>query len=47
MSKYDIDDYSNTTEFLVNLAHRLGRLKKGGVPNTTLAARTLINDWIT
>lgn len=47
MSKYDVDDYSNTTEFLVNLAHRLGRLKKGGVPNTTLAARTLVNDWIT
>ncbi|THD19031.1 putative guanine nucleotide-binding protein 3 [Fasciola hepatica] len=47
MSKYDIDDYSNTTEFLVHLAHRLGRLKKGGVPNTTMAARSLINDWIT
>ncbi|VDP95257.1 unnamed protein product [Echinostoma caproni] len=47
ISKYDINDYTSSTDFLVNLAHRLGRLKKGGVPNTTLAARAVITDWIT
>ncbi|CAH8531264.1 unnamed protein product [Dicrocoelium dendriticum] len=47
MSKYDIQDYSDARTFLVQIAHRLGRLKKGGVPNTTLAARSIINDWIT
>ncbi|CAL8068996.1 unnamed protein product [Calicophoron daubneyi] len=47
MTKYDIDDYSDTTSFLVQVAQRLGRLKKGGLPNTTMAARSVINDWIT
>ncbi|TGZ73786.1 hypothetical protein CRM22_001311 [Opisthorchis felineus] len=47
MSKYNLGDYADTTAFLVQLAHRLGRLKKGGVPNTTMAARAVISDWIT
>ncbi|KAF8570201.1 hypothetical protein P879_01665 [Paragonimus westermani] len=47
MSKYDIDDYPDVTSFLILIAHRLGRLKKGGIPDTTMAARSVINDWIT
>ncbi|KAF6780117.1 hypothetical protein AHF37_00398 [Paragonimus kellicotti] len=47
MSKYDIGDYPDVTSFLVLIAHRLGRLKKGGIPDTTMAARSVINDWIT
>ncbi|CAH8474267.1 unnamed protein product [Schistosoma turkestanicum] len=47
ISKYKIDQYNNVSDFLVKLAHRLGRLKKGGVPDTTMTARSVINDWIT
>ncbi|KAA3671304.1 nuclear GTP-binding protein [Paragonimus westermani] len=47
MSKYDIGDYPDVTSFLLLIAHRLGRLKKGGIPDTTMAARSVINDWIT
>ncbi|CAH8495356.1 unnamed protein product [Schistosoma intercalatum] len=46
VSKYNIEEYNNVSEFLVKLAHRLGRMKKGGIPDTTMAARSVINDWI-
>ncbi|KAH9584514.1 Stress response protein nst1 [Schistosoma haematobium] len=46
VSKYKIEEYNNVSEFLVKLAHRLGRMKKGGIPDTTMAARSVINDWI-
>ncbi|TNN13995.1 Guanine nucleotide-binding protein-like 3 [Schistosoma japonicum] len=42
-----LKEYNNVSEFLVKLAHRLGRMKKGGIPDTIMAARSLINDWIT
>jgi nuclear GTP-binding protein len=32
-------------EFLQHLALRLGRLRKGGVPNVEAAARIVLNDW--
>ncbi|KAL8694360.1 MAG: hypothetical protein Q9218_000997 [Villophora microphyllina] len=34
-----------TTDFLVQVARKRGRLGKGGVPNLTAAAMTVINDW--
>ena len=34
-----------TTDFLVQVARKRGRLGKGGVPNLTSAAHTIINDW--
>lgn len=34
-----------TTDFLVNVARKRGRLGKGGVPNIESAAMTVINDW--
>ena len=34
-----------TTDFLIQVARRRGRLGKGGVPNTNSAAMTVINDW--
>jgi nuclear GTP-binding protein len=42
---YKIADYSNSTEFLVNIALRTGKLKKGGIPNLEEAARIVIRDW--
>lgn len=34
-----------TTDFLVQVARRRGRLGRGGVPNLTSAATTVITDW--
>jgi nuclear GTP-binding protein len=35
----------NTTDFLVQVARKRGRLGRGGVPNLHSAAQTVINDW--
>lgn len=42
---FKIADFSGTTEFLVNVALRTGKLKKGGVPNLEEAARIVIKEW--
>jgi nuclear GTP-binding protein len=34
-----------TTDFLVQVARKRGRLGRGGVPNLHSAAQTVINDW--
>lgn len=34
-----------TTDFLVQVARKRGRLGRGGVPNLNAAAMTVINDW--
>lgn len=34
-----------TTDFLVQVARKRGRLGRGGVPNMHAAAQTVINDW--
>lgn len=34
-----------TTDFLIHVARKRGRLGKGGVPNLDAAAMTVINDW--
>lgn len=34
-----------TTDFLVQVARKRGRLGKGGVPNLNAAAQTVISDW--
>ncbi|KAF4625430.1 hypothetical protein G7Y89_g12740 [Cudoniella acicularis] len=34
-----------TTDFLVQVARKRGRLGKGGIPNITSAATTVITDW--
>jgi len=45
MLHYNIPDYSDTAEFLVLLARRFGKLKRGGVADVARAARTLLQDW--
>ena len=45
MQKYCVADYSNANEFLVLFAKRLGKLKKGGVPDTQASAKVLLQDW--
>ena len=38
-------DGDTTTDFLVQVARKRGRLGKGGVPNLHSAAQTVITDW--
>jgi nuclear GTP-binding protein len=34
-----------TTDFLIQVARKRGRLGKGGIPNIESAAMTVVNDW--
>ncbi|KAI0021207.1 P-loop containing nucleoside triphosphate hydrolase protein [Xylariomycetidae sp. FL0641] len=38
-------DGDTTTDFLVQVARKRGRLGRGGVPNLPAAAMTVVNDW--
>lgn len=42
---YNIPDYKDIDEFLALLARRMGRLRKGGIPDKNKAARSIIQDW--
>ncbi|CAG4976600.1 unnamed protein product [Colias eurytheme] len=44
---YCIPEFSTPQEFYASLASRMGRYKKGGVPDQEAAARILLNDWNT
>ena len=45
MGIYNIADFKNTAEFLLFVAHRRGKMNKGGVPNLEEAARCVLQDW--
>mmetsp|Transcript_40864 Transcript_40864/g.80185 ORF Transcript_40864/g.80185 Transcript_40864/m.80185 type:complete len:577 (-) Transcript_40864:219-1949(-) len=45
MQLYMIADYSCPEEFISHIAHKRGKLGKGGVPNLEAAAYTIIKDW--
>jgi nuclear GTP-binding protein len=42
---FKIASYSNAEEFLQLVAVKRGKIKKGGIPDTTLAAKSVILDW--
>jgi nuclear GTP-binding protein len=42
---YNIANFKTPEEFLLFIAHRNGKLGRGGVPNLDDAAKTVINDW--
>ncbi|KAM3961640.1 nucleostemin 1 [Aphomia sociella] len=42
---YSIPAFSKPQEFFASVASRMGRFKKGGVPDQDAAARILLNDW--
>lgn len=44
---YKIPDFSNSNEFLINVAMSRGKLNKGGVPDLENAARLVLQDWNT
>jgi len=45
MEKYCVADYNGTMEFLSMFAKRLGKLRKGGVPDILAAAKIILQDW--
>lgn len=44
---YDITEYDSTEEFFAKKAARMGKFRRGGVPDAEGAARSLLNDWNT
>ncbi|KNC81987.1 hypothetical protein SARC_05716 [Sphaeroforma arctica JP610] len=47
MEMYQLPEYTDTQDFLVQFANKRGKLKKGGVPNIHAAAKSLLKDWNT
>ncbi|KAF5908711.1 guanine nucleotide-binding protein-like 3-like protein, partial [Clarias magur] len=45
MEHYSVPDFHTTSEFLALLAHRQGKLRKGGLPDTDQAAKGVLMDW--
>jgi len=45
MLHYNVPYFNDVNEFLALLAVRLGRLKKGGIPDVHKAGRSILNDW--
>lgn len=45
MELYDIPEYFTPEEFFALKAKRMGKFKKGGVPNQLAAARSILEDW--
>ncbi|KAL6257538.1 hypothetical protein P5V15_011112 [Pogonomyrmex californicus] len=45
MELYNMQDFSTPDEFFAMKAARMGKYKRGGVPDVTAAARSIIEDW--
>jgi len=45
MLQYGIGEYRDCSEFLALVAARMGKLKRGGIPDREKAARILLGDW--
>lgn len=45
MALYQIPAFRDTSEFLLHVARRQGKLLKGGLPNFEAAAKAVLNDW--
>lgn len=45
MDYYKVPDFHTTLEFLSLLARRQGKLRKGGLPDTDKAAKSVLMDW--
>ncbi|KAK3927989.1 Guanine nucleotide-binding protein-like 3-like protein [Frankliniella fusca] len=45
MTLYNLPEYDTPQEFFISLAETTGKFKKGGIPDTTKAARQLLEDW--
>ncbi|RLU19755.1 hypothetical protein DMN91_008312 [Ooceraea biroi] len=45
MDLYDMQEFSTPDEFFAMKATRMGKFRKGGVPDTLAAARSILEDW--
>ena len=45
MLQYKIGFYKDTMEFLSLVALRMGKIRKGGVPDVEKAAKQVLIDW--
>ncbi|KAF3689489.1 Guanine nucleotide-binding protein-like 3-like protein [Channa argus] len=45
MEHYGVPDFHTALEFLALLARRQGKLRKGGLPDTDKAAKSVLTDW--
>ena len=45
MLHYNVPSFGDVNGFLALLATRMGRLKKGGIPDVNKAARRVLHDW--
>lgn len=45
MEHYKVPDFHTALEFLSLLARRQGKLRKGGLPDTDKAAKSVLMDW--
>lgn len=45
MDHYKVPDFHTALEFLSLLARRQGKLRKGGLPDTDKAAKSVLMDW--
>ncbi|CAJ1051316.1 guanine nucleotide-binding protein-like 3-like protein [Xyrichtys novacula] len=45
MTHYGVSDFHTALEFLAMLARRQGKLRKGGLPDTDKAAKSVLMDW--
>lgn len=45
MELYDMQDFSTPDEFFAKKAARMGKYRKGGIPNALAAARSILDDW--
>ena len=45
MMQYNLPDFSDVHEFLALLAKKMGKLRKGGVPDVRNAGKSVIHDW--
>ncbi|XP_077287521.1 nucleostemin 1 [Arctopsyche grandis] len=47
MELYNLHNYESPQDFFAQLASRMGRYKRGGIPDQFAAARILLEDWNT
>lgn len=45
MELYDVHEFNTPEEFFAKKAARMGKYRKGGVPNSLAAARAILSDW--
>lgn len=45
MEHYGVPDFHTAQEFLALLARRQGKLRKGGLPDSDKAAKSVLMDW--